>query len=338
VEVDVSITNDPAIQASVIIPTKNRSGLLMDALDAISNQTFTGSFELFVMDNLSTDDTEEVVRNFAESVPFPVHYVRMERDGGPVPARNCAARMAAGRVLAFTDSDCRPCPEWLERGFQAIESGAALASGPVTYKPEQLRGFFAKRTAETLTEHPTYPTANAFYRKDVFLELGGFDEGLSFTDPFDRAVECADTDLAWRVIEAGYRNEFVPDQWVYHEIEVQSPSAWLLEPTRLFVLPELIRRHPQLRDRLLTHRLFFHPGSIIYYIAALLAIPMAIVSPWLLIVFPIAFAVRAIRRLDGFAPRAWGQAGMQVAMNIARNYLLCATLVYGSVRFRTLVL
>lgn len=331
-------TNSP-IEVSVIIPTKNRSVLLRDALAALLGQTFSPTqFEVFVMDNQSSDDTETVVREFAARAPFAVHYHRMESDGGPVPARNRAASLARGRILAFTDSDCRPCPEWIARGAAAFTDGVALVSGPVTYKPEQRGGFYAKRTAETLVEHPAYPAANVFYTKAVFDQLGGFDETLSYRDPFDRAVECADSDLAWRVIESGQRNVFVPELWVFHEIEDQTPVSWLLEPTRLFILPELIRRHPQLRESWLSYGIFFHRGSIVYYLAALAAIPAALVDWRILLLAPLLIAVRALRRIDGFSPRACLRAAGQVSMNIAKNYLLCLTLVYGSLRFRTLVL
>lgn len=330
---------ESSIDVSVIISTKNRSVLLRDVLTALLAQTYApDKFEVFVMDNLSTDDTEAVVREFAERALFPVHYHKMETDGGPVPARNHAAGMARGRILAFTDSDCRPCPEWIARGAAAFTEGVGLVSGPVTYKPEQRGGFFAKRTAETLVEHPTYPAANVFYLKETFDRFGGFDVKLSFRDPFDRAVECADSDLAWRLIESGQRNVFVPDLWVYHEIEDQTPVSWLMEPTRLFILPAMIRRHPQLRDKLLSYRVFFYRGSILYYLAGLLAIPVAILDWRWLLLAPLFVLVRAIRRIDRFSPGACARAAGQVSMNIAKNYMLCLTLLYGSLRFRTLVL
>lgn len=330
---------DSPIDVSVIIPTKNRSVLLRDALSALLAQTHPAEkFEVFVMDNQSTDDTETVVRDFAGRTPFAIHYHKMESDGGPVPARNRAAGLARGRVLAFTDSDCRPCPEWIARGVGGFSDGVGLVTGPVTYKPEQRGGFFAKRTAETLIEHPTYPAANAFYLKSVFDQFGGFDVKLSYRDPFDRAVECSDSDLAWRVIESGMRNVFVPELWVYHEIEEQTVASWLMEPTRLFVLPELIRRHPQLRDRLLTYGVFFHRGSIPYYIAGLLAVPIAMLDWRWLLLAPALVLFRALRRIDGFSPSACARAAGQVTMSVAKNYMLCLTLVYGSLRFRTLVL
>jgi glycosyltransferase involved in cell wall biosynthesis len=296
------------------------------------------AFEVFVMDNLSTDDTEVMVREHAARVPFAVHYRRMERDGGPVPARNLAAELAQGEILAFTDSDCRPCPDWLALGVAAFTDNVALVSGPVIYKPEQQGNFFSRRTGESKVEHPSYPCANVMYRRQVFLDHGGFNASLCFVDPFDRAVECADTDLAWRILGDGYRNVFLEDMIVYHELESQTPMTWLLEPTRVFCVPELIRRHPNLRSKLLYRGLFFYRGSIFYYLALVIAVAVAALDARLLLLAPVLLIVRALMRAPRLSPVAWARSFMEVCMNVARNYLLIVTLVYGSIRFRTPVL
>jgi len=333
------VESSSSIRVSVIIPTRNRAALLADVLKALEKQRFpSDAFEVFVMDNVSTDNTEDVVQAFAERVPFPVRFHRMARNGGPVPARNLGASLAKGEILAFTDSDCRPCPEWLERGTAAFEEGVGLVTGPVTYKPEQHGSFFSKQTAETLVEHPTYPTANAFYRKTAFEELGGFDGDLCFVDPLNRAVECADSDLAWRIIKSGYRNVFVKDLWVFHEIEEQTPWSWALEPTRLFVLPELVRRHPELRERLLFKRVVFYRGALPYYIAPFVALPLAILDWRWLLLAPAVLILRSFMKMKGPSPRSFVRAIHQVSMSVVRNYVLCVTMVYGSIRFRTLVL
>jgi GT2 family glycosyltransferase len=56
---------------------------------------------------------------------------------------------------------------------------------------------------------------NAFYPREVFDRLGGFDTNLCIRDPLDRAVEAADMDLAWRVIMAGYAKRFVHEAIIY---------------------------------------------------------------------------------------------------------------------------
>lgn len=324
---------------SVIVPTRNRSAVLTDMLRGLEAQDFPAdAFEVFVIDNCSTDATEEVVREYAARVPFALHYHRMERDQGPAPARNMGASLARGEILAFTDSDCRPSPQWLSLGVSAFEEGVSLVTGPLIYKPEQTGDFFARRTGESRVEHPSYPTANAFYRKDVFLEHGGFDPSLCYMDPFGRALECADTDLAWRVLKNGHRNVFIEDMIVYHELEAQTPLGWMLDPTRMFCVPALIRQHPELRPKLLYKGLFFYRNSIFYYAALIIAITLLVLDWRWLLVAPVLLIVRAIMRAPRLSPLAWARSLMEVCLNIVRNYLMIGMLIYGSIRFRRLVL
>jgi GT2 family glycosyltransferase len=84
---------------SVIIPTYNRAALLREALESVARQTFR-DFELFVVDDGSTDDTEAIVK----SCGLPVIFVR-QNNRGPGAARNLALQKAQGRYLAFLDSD-----------------------------------------------------------------------------------------------------------------------------------------------------------------------------------------------------------------------------------------
>lgn len=327
------------MKLSVIISTKNRRSLLADAMRGLAAQTLDPStFEVIILDNLSTEDIAGLVEEWRTRVGFEIRYHRMPVDGGPSPSRNEGARMARGGILAFTDSDCRPAPGWLAAGLAAMESGVDFVSGVVLYKPEQRASFFSKLSAERTWEHPGFPTANIFYRRDLFLSHGGFDVTMCFRDPFDRAVECADTDLAWRMIDAGCTRAFVPEALVYHEIEQLTPKLWLLEPTRLFVVPLLIRKHPQLRNILLKFDLFFYPGTAVIYLAILL-LPLAFATQptWLLLALPLLVA-RQIGRHGIRRPRAVLTGVIAVVPNVGRMAVMAAALLYGSARYRCLVL
>src|SRR6187549_3849177 len=88
---------------SVIIPTRNRSGMLREALMALAEQTLPASaFEVLVMDNCSTDETPQMMRDLAAELPFRVIYHVMPSNRGPARSRNTAAKMARAPILAFT--------------------------------------------------------------------------------------------------------------------------------------------------------------------------------------------------------------------------------------------
>lgn len=328
---------------SVVIPSYNRLHSLTDTLEGLRTQSLDPClFEVIVIDNGSSDGTFEAISGQARAVPFDLRVFRMPGENrGPAPARNQGVEKARGEVIAFTDSDCRPHPKWLEQAWEAFRDDAlAFATGPVEFKPEQVDrlGFFSRRTVTAAFEHPTYPTANAFYRRSVYLAYGGFQERLSFPDVFGQAVEAADTDLAWRIKDDGGKNAFLPDAVIYHEVQNIPPKQWLLEPVRLFLVPALVKLHPAMRGALLAHGLFFFRGSPVYYLALAGFLALLFLSPWLLLWLPAVLIVAAAIRIRSLAPSKVLLKAAQFVLNAIRIYVMSAALVYGSIRFGSLVL
>jgi glycosyltransferase involved in cell wall biosynthesis len=328
-----------APDVSVVVSVKNRAAMMGDCIAGLLAQTLARErFELVLVDNVSTEDLRAVA-DAARQAGLSVTYLRTERDGGPAPARNQGVAAARGRIIAFTDSDCRPCPGWLAAGLAAFDDPrVGLVSGPVLPKPGQPIRPTTKLTFITEQEHPTFPTANLFLRRETFLALGGFDTSLSFRDPWDRATECADTDLAWRIIKTGAERRFLPETVMFHELEEQGWMLWMLEPTRLFVLPELIRRHPELRRQLLHFGLIFDRRSFIVTLTLLLTALLMLWWPWVLLVPLLAALARAVWRRGTATPAAvLEQMGVSL-MNLPRLLMVSLSLLYGSIRFRSLVL
>src|SRR3989337_4078650 len=88
---------------SIIIPTHNRSAILRKCLDALAVQTFSSNgFEVFVCDDGSTDDTEEIIKGY--SSPYKLTYLR-QNNQGPASARNRGIRKARGEYLLFLNDD-----------------------------------------------------------------------------------------------------------------------------------------------------------------------------------------------------------------------------------------
>ena len=97
------------IAVSVIIPVLNDAPRLRTCLDALESQTFDLPFEVLVVNNGSSDDPASVLR------AFPAARLLHEQQRSSYAARNTGVRQARGEVLAFTDSDCIPAEDWLER-------------------------------------------------------------------------------------------------------------------------------------------------------------------------------------------------------------------------------
>lgn len=331
------------LQVSVVIPAYNRMHSLKDTLAGLAAQTLDpASFEVIVVDNASTDGTGAALQALLASFPFQLRIEAVTgKNQGPARARNLGVERAHAPIIAFTDSDCRPAPDWLAQALPGFaDPQVAFVSGIVAFKPEQLGQvrFLSRKTVTADFEHPTYPTANVLFRRARFVEFGGFSEHLSFPNMFGMTIEAADTDLAWRLKEAGWRNVFIASALVYHEVQNIGPRDWLLEPLRLFLVPALVKLHPGLRESLLSHGLFFYPRSMFYNLALVLFFATLALKPSaLLLLAPLLLGAAIVKERSLHPVRLGARVGMIVA-NAARMYVMSFALLYGSARFRTLVL
>ena len=116
---------------SIVIATRNRNVLLGRTLEALARQRWPREhLEVIVADNGSTDDTPAVV-DAARARGLPVRYLCVNQPGKS-HAVNAALRTARGDVIAFTDDDVVPEPEWLTGLVRAIEeTGADFVAGRI---------------------------------------------------------------------------------------------------------------------------------------------------------------------------------------------------------------
>src|SRR5947207_12701130 len=94
---------------SVIMPAYNRAYLIDKSIESVLNQTYR-RLELIVIDNYSEDDTESVVKSFAERDPR-LKYFKYANHGLVAASRNAGIDAATGQYLAFLDSDDLWLPE-----------------------------------------------------------------------------------------------------------------------------------------------------------------------------------------------------------------------------------
>lgn len=230
-----------ALRASVIVPTYRRTGLLERCLTALAAQRLPpADFEIIVADDGLCAATRTLCASWqtrlaAHGGPRLV-YCAPERHGGPAAARNAGARHARGAVLAFTDDDTEPAPDWLERGLAAVGPGVDAAWGRIVM-PLSAAPTDYERDAARLA-HAPFVTANCFCRKRVFDELGGFDER------FETAWR-EDSDLWFRLLDAGATIVHAPDAVVVHPVR---PARWgvaLRQQRKVLFDALLFKKHPR---------------------------------------------------------------------------------------------
>ena len=103
---------------SIIMPSFNTALFISDTIKSVLAQSYT-NWELIIVDDCSTDNTDEVVRQFLTD--GRIHYLKNEQNSGAAISRNCALREAKGKWIAFLDSDDLWLPEKLEKQVSFME-------------------------------------------------------------------------------------------------------------------------------------------------------------------------------------------------------------------------
>lgn len=236
-ELESPVEPDRLPSLSIAICTKDRPEHLsrcLDSLKALPSSVFGRpvSVEILVVDNAPSDrQTQELVASHPE-----VRYTREPRPGLNF-ARNRALQEARGELMAFLDDDVTVDPGWLGGLMEAWADNKDAAAFTGLVLPAELetkaqilferRGGF-RRGFERTRYHgqerpgnPLYPCgagifgagANMAFRRDVLLELGGFDEALDTGPPLPGG---GDLDIFYRVIRAGYPLVYEPQYLAFH--------------------------------------------------------------------------------------------------------------------------
>ena len=191
--------NTPYI--SVIIPAHNSNKFIKECLEKLSDSTYS-SFEIIVVDDASVDNTVNIVNEMGVSV------LELKTQSGPAVARNQGAKIAKGEILLFVDSDVLVKNNTLEMVATTFLRNPEISAVFGSYDDTPTETDFLSQY-RNLLHHYVHQQSNSdattFWagcgaiRKEVFLELNGFDFE-KFAVP---SIE--DIELGYRMRENGYK-------------------------------------------------------------------------------------------------------------------------------------
>ncbi len=190
---------------SVIIPTFNRKDSLQKTLDGLARQTYPAEqFEVVVVSDGSTDGTNTLLSQYAETAPFAARAVS-QPNGGPARARNNGIEHARGEVVVFLDDDVEPTPDFLAvHAAHHTGQDSTVVIGPMLPDPAMLwqepawiawehamleKQYTAWHTGEWdhCGPHHFY-SGNASVRREHLAAVGGFDEQFPRQEDVELAV------------------------------------------------------------------------------------------------------------------------------------------------------
>lgn len=325
------------LAVSVVVSTYQRAADLPGLIASLEAQTYPlEDIEVVVVDNGSTDGTSEVLTQLAAASNLRLRHVRLEENDGSSGGRNAGWRAAVGAIVAFTDDDCLPEPDWLKAGLTAMEDDVVLVQGR-TEPQRKVRAL--ERSAGSARMDGLYPTCNVFYRRDVLERTGGFDrqDGArigfrsgSFGSGYGFGE---DTMLAWRVARVG-RAVYAPDAVVRHAVVRPDLREYVRRYWIVGSFPALVREVPELRDLLLKRRVFLGYRRLPLY-----ATLVALLTPFrwvgvLTTLWWIATRTREVRRAGGRTRRQLAAVPIEMAVDV----VTAVALGRGSVKARSLVI
>jgi glycosyltransferase involved in cell wall biosynthesis len=211
-------TQDFFPKVSVVIPIYNGEADLPELLNCLLLQTYPqDQVEYLLVDNNSSDRTLSILQKTAENSPINILPLSENNIQSSYAARNAGIKAASGEIIAFTDADCRPQPQWLYQLIQPfINAEVVIVAGEITALPgKSLLEQFADKQ-ETLSQKHTLAnkfcpygqTANLAIRRNIFHSSGLFRPHLSTG---------GDADICWRILKANLgKLEFSPDAIVQH--------------------------------------------------------------------------------------------------------------------------
>lgn len=221
---------------SVVIVNCNGKEYLLKCLQSILESN-ARDFEIIVVDNGSNDGSLEAVREqYPTLCDEKIILLGLDKNCGPAKARNEGVKISKGIYLGFLDNDTEVDKNWANEAISEFEKNEQLGiiqcklllakeRNKLDYVGEYLgqNGFLVQTAKGGEVDSGQYDknskilaakSAGMFIRRDVFQEIGGFDD--------DYFIYVEETDLGWRSWLYGYENVFVYKSVVYHEFGTSS--------------------------------------------------------------------------------------------------------------------
>ena len=210
-------TTQSGRHVDVVVPVRNGAEWLAALIKQLDRQQVPPGVVVrwFFVDDGSTDTTLDVLERVSDPRS---NVLSLPENMGRAAARNAGVAAGNGQLLLLLDADCVPHVGLVREHLSNIESGLDISFGPVTGMGE---GFWAAYQSRVACEREkkagsgdflAMTTANAMIKREVFEQVGGYDEAYRYYGFEDR-------DLVHRLLTAGAKAGFSDQAAVEHRLQ-----------------------------------------------------------------------------------------------------------------------
>ncbi len=214
---------------SVVIAARNEADTIGRCLHAVLNQTYPkDKLQVIVVDDRSGDGTFEIVKKLADAhrqIKLLQIKDTLTNLAPKKRAIDSAIRQATGEIIVTTDADCQPGPEWVSELLKHFEPEVGMVAGFNPYKTQKPKpslfqemlalDYFAMASVAAASAGLNFPLScsggNLAYRREVYLQLGGFKTfGNWVSGDDDFFLEKVRDKTTWKIIYSTDSKSFVP--------------------------------------------------------------------------------------------------------------------------------
>ncbi|WP_026934170.1 glycosyltransferase family 2 protein [Christiangramia echinicola] len=197
---------------SIIIASYNRAYCLPDAIESVLEQS-GGNWELIIVDDGSSDETKKVISKFLTNERVQYYF---QQNSGVSAARNKGVELSSGNHIIFLDSDDRFLPGLFSELNKVDYSSYDIICWQVlkkvdgklsVWKPTRLEKIYNNITA-------TFLAGSIGYKKEVFIEAGGFDPKMSFGENYELGMRISERkDLKIKILDQQFLSYTVNNEF-----------------------------------------------------------------------------------------------------------------------------
>ncbi len=233
---------------SIITPTYNHERFIGDCIQSVLNQTYP-NWEQIIIDDGSTDRTGEIVKQWIRR-DARIRYLKHSENKGPAAARNTGIKYSQGSIIALLDADDVWLNQKLEIQLEELRKGADFVYADAflfndknvflnrTYweevKTTPCKG--GKCLVSLFRKNVMSPTSSFFFKKQIFEEIGGFNEHLKSSEDYDFCL---------RGVSKGYSVSYIDSPLLY----IRTPGKMRQRKPKmifwhLYVIIKFLLSHP----------------------------------------------------------------------------------------------